>query len=53
MPLLNQKMADGMTAIITGRQPLSDWEQMGKEWRSGGGGEVSADYEKANAASRG
>jgi putative aldouronate transport system substrate-binding protein len=51
-PSLNQKMADGMTAIITGRQPLSDWDQLVKEWRRGGGDEVRVDYEKAYAAVR-
>ncbi|HEX8968522.1 MAG TPA: extracellular solute-binding protein [Chloroflexota bacterium] len=52
-PALNQKMADGMTAIITARQPLGDWEQLVKDWRAGGGDEVRADYEKAYAAARG
>jgi putative aldouronate transport system substrate-binding protein len=52
-PSLNQRMSDGMTAIISGRQPLSDWEQMVKDWRSGGGDEVRGDYEKALAAAKG
>jgi len=52
-PSLNQKMVDGMTAMITDRQPLSDWDQLVKDWRSGGGDEVRADYEKAYAAVKG
>jgi putative aldouronate transport system substrate-binding protein len=52
-PQLNQKMADGMTAIIAGRQPLTDWGAMVRDWRSSGGDEVRADLEKAYAGAKG
>jgi putative aldouronate transport system substrate-binding protein len=52
-PALNQKIADGMIAMIAGRQPMSDWEPLVKEWRSSGGDEVRADLEKAYAAAKG
>jgi putative aldouronate transport system substrate-binding protein len=51
-PALNLRISDGLTAIITGRQPLTDWDQLVKDWRNGGGDEVRADYEKAYAATR-
>jgi putative aldouronate transport system substrate-binding protein len=46
-------MADALTAIIAGRQPLSDWDTLVQEWRSSGGGEARADLEQAYAAAKG
>lgn len=49
---LNQSMSDGLTNIIFGRSELSSLDQLVKEWRSGGGDQIRAEYEQALQASR-
>jgi putative aldouronate transport system substrate-binding protein len=49
---LTQKFSDGIGEIIAGRNPLSDLDQLIKDWRSGGGDQMRAEYEQAYATSR-
>jgi putative aldouronate transport system substrate-binding protein len=43
-------MNDGIAGIISGRQPLSDWEQLVSNWRSKGGDQIRDEYQKALSA---
>lgn len=40
---------DRVIAIVTGRKPFSDYDQMVADWRSGGGNQIRDEYEKALA----
>jgi putative aldouronate transport system substrate-binding protein len=48
-----QQIQDGMNAIITGKAPLSSWDDVVKKWKSGGGdqiaAELGAEYAKTGA----
>ena len=44
---LDQKVRDGVNAIIYGRKPLSSWTQVVADWRSGGGDQIRTEFEKA------
>jgi putative aldouronate transport system substrate-binding protein len=48
--VLNMAFNDGITAIVAGRRPLSDFDQLVADWRSGGGDQIRAEYEQALAA---
>jgi putative aldouronate transport system substrate-binding protein len=47
--LLQTKVADGLIDIITGRRPVSDYDALIKEWRSGGGDSIRSEFEQAYA----
>ena len=40
----------GMTDIIAGRRPLSDFDQVLKDWVSGGGDQIRNEYAQGIAA---
>ena len=44
---LNQFGFDSVTAIITGRQPLSAFDDAIKEWKSRGGDQIRQEFEQA------
>ncbi|MBL1120172.1 extracellular solute-binding protein [Streptomyces sp. 110] len=41
---------DSITAIVTGRQPLSSWGAAAKKFKSGGGGKIAEEYAEEYAA---
>jgi putative aldouronate transport system substrate-binding protein len=49
---LIQQLSDGLLPIVTGRSPLSDFDQVLKDWRSSGGDQMRTEYEQAYAESR-
>jgi putative aldouronate transport system substrate-binding protein len=49
-PILKQMMNDGIAGIISGRQPMSDWDQLVSDWRSKGGDQIRDEYQKALSA---
>ncbi|MGH2519544.1 MAG: extracellular solute-binding protein, partial [Chloroflexota bacterium] len=50
--LLAQLVGGKQTDIIFGRAPLSDWDQLLKDWRAQGGEQVRSEYQLAYAASK-
>jgi putative aldouronate transport system substrate-binding protein len=48
---LIQQFSDGLLPIVTGRSPLSDFDQVLKDWRAAGGDQMRAEYEQAYADS--
>jgi putative aldouronate transport system substrate-binding protein len=50
--LIQTKVADGFIDIVVGRRPMSDYDQLLAEWRSGGGDAIRSEYETAYAASK-
>ena len=46
-PELRQFGFDSMTAIITGRQPLSSMDDVIKEWKSRGGDQVRQEFQQS------
>jgi len=41
---LQQTMTDGLTDIIVGRRPLTDFDQMVKDWQANGGETIRKEY---------
>ena len=50
--LIQTKFADGLIDIIAGRRPMSDYDQLVADWRSGGGDSIRSEFEQAYAASQ-
>lgn len=50
--LLQTKFADGLIDIIVGRRPLTDYDQLVKEWRAAGGDATRTEFEQAYAAAQ-
>jgi putative aldouronate transport system substrate-binding protein len=50
--LIQTKVADGFIDIVAGRRPMSDYDQLVQEWRSGGGDAIRAEFEQAYAAAQ-
>ncbi|MFC6600367.1 extracellular solute-binding protein [Kitasatospora paranensis] len=48
-PVLNQLIDDLMVAVVTGRKPISALAEARKAWKSQGGDQMRAEYEKALA----
>jgi putative aldouronate transport system substrate-binding protein len=44
---LNQSMLDGLNAIMFGRADMSTYDQLVSDWRSHGGDQIRAEYERA------
>lgn len=44
---LNQKMGDGLLAIIFGREDVSTLDQLVKDWRAQGGDQIRSEFEQA------
>ncbi|GAB2597491.1 extracellular solute-binding protein [Pseudactinotalea suaedae] len=40
---------DAANAILLGREPVSSWDEVATDWRSGGGDTIRAEYEEAYA----
>jgi putative aldouronate transport system substrate-binding protein len=48
---LTQKFVDGLGEIVTGRNPLSNLDQLLNDWKAGGGDQMRKEYEHLYAAS--
>jgi putative aldouronate transport system substrate-binding protein len=46
---LYQTFADGLLPIVTGRAPLSDYDKVLSDWKSGGGDQMRTEYQQAYA----
>ena len=44
---LAQLQADALTAVVTGRDPMSAWDTFLKDWRSRGGDQIRKEYQDA------
>jgi len=49
---LTQMVLDGTADMVTGRSQLSNLDQLLKDWRSGGGDQMRAEYQQAYADSQ-
>jgi putative aldouronate transport system substrate-binding protein len=49
---LNQLIFDRVLGIVAGREPLSDLDQLVKDWRAQGGDQLRAEYQKSLENSR-
>jgi putative aldouronate transport system substrate-binding protein len=47
---LTQAINDGLLGILSGRQPLSDYDDMVKTWQANGGQQIRAELQQAIAA---
>jgi putative aldouronate transport system substrate-binding protein len=48
---LTQTMNDALTDIIVGRRPLSDFDQLVKDWQANGGEQIRKEYTESIAGS--
>jgi len=44
---LNRTFFDGVSEIVVGRRPLSDFDTLVKEWRATGGDEIRNQYQQS------
>jgi putative aldouronate transport system substrate-binding protein len=51
-PALQRDLSDKINEIVVGRQPMSAWEQVVREYRDGGGDQIRTEYEQDIAAAR-
>jgi putative aldouronate transport system substrate-binding protein len=51
--LLNKAFYDGVTDIVAGRRPFTDYDGLVNDWRTAGGNQTRTEYEAAIAASAG
>ncbi|MBV8084490.1 MAG: hypothetical protein JO247_06705 [Chloroflexi bacterium] len=51
-PVINQPFYDGINAIMLGRQPLSDYDQVVMDWAAKGGDTIRHEFEQAIAAAK-
>ncbi|MBO0882687.1 MAG: hypothetical protein J2P17_20610, partial [Mycobacterium sp.] len=49
---INQAFTDGITDIVSGRRPMTDYDQLVSDWRSGGGEQIRREYQDAIAAAK-
>ncbi|NGN68998.1 extracellular solute-binding protein [Streptomyces sp. A7024] len=49
---LEQQLADGVSAIVTGRKPVSSWDEVYKKWQSGGGKTAVEEFAEEYAAAK-
>ncbi|MBV8083666.1 MAG: twin-arginine translocation signal domain-containing protein [Chloroflexi bacterium] len=47
-----QKVTDALAEIVANRRPLSDFDQLLKDWKSAGGDQIRLEYQQAYAASK-
>lgn len=47
---INQAFTDGITDIMAGRRPMSDYDQLVKDWQTNGGDQIRSEYQDAMAA---
>jgi putative aldouronate transport system substrate-binding protein len=50
---IQTRLADGLIDIIAGRRPMTDYDQLVSEWRSGGGDTIRSEFERAYAEAHG
>jgi putative aldouronate transport system substrate-binding protein len=50
---LGRTLTDGITDLLAGRRPMSEFDQVVKEWQNGGGNQIRTELEKAIAADAG
>jgi putative aldouronate transport system substrate-binding protein len=50
--VLQQNLIDGITDILAGRRPLSDYDQLVKDWQSNGGSAIRTELEQSIAAAQ-
>ena len=43
-------MIDGITDIVAGRRPIADYDQLVKDWQSGGGEQIRKELQDALTA---
>jgi putative aldouronate transport system substrate-binding protein len=48
---LAQTLNDGLTDMVVGRRPLSDYDQVVKDWQTNGGEQVRKEFTESIAAS--
>jgi putative aldouronate transport system substrate-binding protein len=48
---LTQAIQDGITDIVVGRRPMSDYDQLVKDWQTNGGETIRKEYAESIAAS--
>jgi putative aldouronate transport system substrate-binding protein len=48
---LTQAMTDGLTDIAVGRRPLTDYDQLVKDWQANGGEQIRKEYMDSIATS--
>jgi putative aldouronate transport system substrate-binding protein len=46
---LDQTFNDGVTDVVTGRRPLSDFDQIVKDWAQNGGDQIRQEYQQSMA----
>jgi putative aldouronate transport system substrate-binding protein len=49
---INSTLSSGIADIVTGRRPMSDYDQLVKDWRNAGGDQIRSELEKAMAAAK-
>ena len=48
---LSRALTDAITDLLAGRRPMSDWEQVVKDWQTNGGEVIRKEYQESIAAS--
>ncbi|MGH2470068.1 MAG: extracellular solute-binding protein, partial [Chloroflexota bacterium] len=51
-PVINKAFVDGLNLIVSGQQPISQYDQLVKDWQSGGGNQIKQEYAQALAATK-
>ena len=47
---LSRALTDGLTDVLAGRRPMTDWEQIVKDWQTNGGNEIRKELQQAIAS---
>jgi putative aldouronate transport system substrate-binding protein len=47
---LSRALTDGTTDVLAGRRPMSDWDQVVKDWQTNGGNEIRTELQTVIAA---
>jgi putative aldouronate transport system substrate-binding protein len=50
---LFQALTDATTDVLAGRRPLSDWDQVVKDWQNNGGNQIRTELQQSIAAAHG
>jgi putative aldouronate transport system substrate-binding protein len=49
---VNQTFTDGITDVMAGRRPMTDFDGLVRDWRANGGDQIRSEYEQAIAAAK-
>ena len=49
---LEKAFTDGLVDIISGRRPMADYDQLVKDWQTGGGDQIRKELMEAIAAAK-